>query len=147
MGTCCSASSSCPRHHICPYSVITSLAQPFLSISPPKLLVYHSSPLPWHPSLSSVVHRVSCSSLELSSSFQERSGPGLSPALFEQRDVEMSGEVAAASGDIGLAAPGHSSVFRALASACKEAVEPRTEGERPFCSLPQMLMSVFLHLS
>lgn len=42
----------------------------------------------------------------------------------------MSGEVAASTGDIGPAAPGQSSGLCALASACKEAVEPHTEGER-----------------
>lgn len=131
MGTGCSASSSSPKRHFCPYPIITSPAPPSLGISPPKLLVYHSSPLPWHPSLSSIVHRGSCPSLELSRSFQERSGPGTSPALLEQRDVKMSGEVAASSGNIGPAAPGQSSGLCALASACKEAVQPHTEGERP----------------
>lgn len=131
MGTGCSASSSSPKRHSCPYPIITSPVPPSLGISPPKLLVYPSSPFPWHPSLSFVVHRGSCPSLELGRSFQERSGPGPSPALLEQRDVEMSGEVAASSGDIGPAAPGQSSGFCALASACKEAVEPQTGSERP----------------
>lgn len=109
---------------MCPYSIITSPALTCLCIYPPKLLVYHSFLLPWHPSLFSVVHRVSCPSLEL-----ERSGPGPSPALLEQTDVKMSGEVAASFGDIGPAAPGHNSGLCALASACKEAVEPDTECE------------------
>lgn len=131
MGTGCSASSSSPRCHMCPYPVITSPAPPSLGISPPKLLLYPSSPLPWHPSLSSIAHSVPCPTLELSRSFQERSGLGPSPALLEQRDVKMSGEVAASAGDIGPAAPGQSSGLCALASACKEAVDPHTEGERP----------------
>lgn len=50
----------------------------------------------------------------------EKSGPGPSPALLEKRDVKMSGEVAASSGDIGPAAPGQSSGLYALALACKE---------------------------
>lgn len=74
---------------------------------------------------------MSCPSLELSRSFQERSVPGPSPALLEHRDVEMSGEAAVSPGDIGPAAPGQSSGLCALASACQEAVEPHTEGDRP----------------
>lgn len=147
MGTGCSASSSSLGCHMCPYPISTSPASPCLGTSPPKLFVYPSSPLPWHPSLSSAVCRVSCPILELSGSFQERSGPGPSPAHVEHRDVEMSGEVAASSGDIGPAAPGQGALVCVLwLQPSRRLWSPTQRVRELLCSLPQIFMSMFLHL-